>query len=74
MGTKDFASIETLVALKAQELALLLKARTVTYNVETETYKYFLPNEIVETFTKKELTNMVKMSILKRVKDFKKFS
>lgn len=64
----DFSSIDTLVLKLAQDIAIRLKARTVSYDVKSGTYSYYCKNEIIHRFTKKELKKAIKLQINKKIK------
>lgn len=63
----NFGSLDTLVNRVAQDIAIRLKARSVSYNLETETYSYYCHGEVTHTFTKNDLMRFVKGEINKKI-------
>lgn len=50
----------------AQNIGIRLKAKTISYDDNTETYSYYCNGDIIHRFTKKELTRYTNSDNLKQ--------
>ncbi len=67
----NFGTIETAVNKMAQDIAIRLRARSVVYNLVTETYTYYCAGEITHEFSKTDLTRFLKSEINKKINGIK---
>lgn len=63
----NFGTIDTLVTKTAQDLAIILKAQSVVYTSHNETWSYYCGSQIIERFTKTDITRFIKGEINKRI-------